>query len=175
MKKLLTFLMAVVAIAMVATSCNKDNKKNGGVGLWKVDSTVDSYCGSSELYHAWYYYNEEQDGYDVWFSPEDNLADLIGANFAYIDIPGKFCGEERDLTNDLSTEDWVFYCGTKTLEIYGNTEFTKGKVFLSVNQKNNSIVFRLSGTSSHGGAESDIKIEYVGNAKRLDHPVDPRI
>ena len=170
MKKLLTFMMAVVAIAIVATSCNKDNKKNTGLGFWKVESDNAELAGSSTLYHAWYFYKDTDEGFDICFSDEDVYSDRSNSNWVYVDLAKSFCGEEHSLTENLDTEDWSFYGETKSGLFFNDESFSEGTIFLNVNLENNSIVFRLNGTTKSG---DKIKIDYAGSAKRMDEMVDP--
>ena len=168
-------VLAVLGIAMGAVSCNKNNKKDTGIGLWKVESEDAEEAGSSNLYHAWYYYDEEFEGFDVCFSDEDVFSNRENSNWAYIDLGKSFCGVEHALTESLNSDEWGFYGGTRTLLFSQETDdsgFTEGTVFLSVNMDNNSVVFRLNGTTKSG---AKVKIDYVGSAKRMDDFVRPRL
>lgn len=169
MKRLITIALAVLALAILSVSCNKDNKKNTGVGFWKVESDNAEAAGSSSLYHAWYYYNEVKDGFDICFSDEDVFSNRSNSNWAWVDLAKSLCGEEHSLTENLDTEDWSFYGGTRTVSFLGGG-FSSGTVYLKVNMENNSVTFRLNGTKNNG---DKIKIDYVGSAKRMDENVCP--
>ena len=168
MKRLITIALAVLALAILSVSCNKDNKKNTGVGFWKVESDNAEAAGSSSLYHAWYYYNEVKDGFDVCFSDEDVFSNRSNSNWAWVDLAKSLCGEEHSLTENLDTDDWNFCGGTRTASFFSG--FSSGTVYLKVNMENNSVTFRLNGTKSNG---DKIKIDYVGSAKRMDEYVTP--
>ena len=178
MTKLITrifVVLAVLGLAMGAVSCNKNNKKDTGVGFWKVESENAEEAGSSNLYHAWYFFHEDDDAFDVCFSDEDVFSNRENSNWAYIDLDKSFCGVEHALTESLNSDDWGFCGGTRTLLFSQETDdsgFTEGTVFLSVNMDNNSVVFRLNGTTKSG---AKVKIDYVGSAKRMDDFVRPRL
>ena len=168
-------VLAVLGLALGAISCNKDNKKNTGVGFWKVESENAQEAGSSSLYHAWYYYDEDNDGFDICFSDNDVFSNRANSNWAYVDLPKSFCGQEHSLTESLNIDGWGFYGGTRTLEFNhedADKGFTEGTIYLNVNMDNNSIVFRLSGTTKSG---AKVKIDYVGSAKRMDEFVRPLV
>lgn len=172
MKRFITITLAAIALAMLFVSCNKDNKKNTGLGFWKVESDNAELAGSSTLYHAWYFYEDIEEGFDICFSDEDVYSDRYNSNWVYVDLDKSFCGEEHSLTENLNTEDWAFYGGTKSGLDFNNEDFSEGTIFLNVNLENNSIVFRLNGTTKSG---DKIKIDYAGSAKRMDEMVDPRL
>ena len=174
MKRFFTIAFAAIALAMLLVSCNKDNKKNLGLGFWEVESEDAEKAGSSSLFHAWYYYSEEDGGYDICFSDNDDFENRLNSNWALVDLHKSFCGEEHSLTENLDMDSgiWNFYGGTKTYTRFDDRIFTEGTIFLDVNMENNSIVFRLNGTTISG---AKIKIEYVGSAKRMDNLVDPRV
>ena len=170
MKRFITIALVAIALAAMLVSCNKDNNKNTGVGFWKVESTNAEKSGSSSIYHAWYYYDQEKDGFDVFFSDENDFSNRANSNWAYVDLAKEFCGEEHSLTEDLDSESWVFYVETKTSGSYTDVEFTEGTVFLNVDMKKNSVILRLNGTSTQG---DKVKIDYVGSARRMDEFVCP--
>ena len=159
-----------MALATLLVSCNKDNEKSMGLGFWNVESEDDSYVGYSNLYHAWYYFDEQKEGFDICFSDKGNFSNRSKSQWAYVDLAKSFCGVEHSLTENLDSDNWGFYGATKTSEIFYDISFSEGTVFLNVDMEANSIVFRLNGTTERG---NKIKIDYVGSAKRMDDMVDP--
>ena len=173
MKKIVTrifVVLAVLGLAAGVVSCNKNNKKDTGVGFWKVESDNAEEEGYSSLYHAWYFYSEDRDAYEICFSDKDVYANRHNSNWAYVDLAEFFCGVEHSLTEDLNVEGkWNFYGGTRSLKFF-NKKFSDGTIYLKVDLEKNSVVFRLNGTTEAG---AKIKIDYVGSAKRMDEMVCP--
>lgn len=164
MKRLITIALAAIALAMILVSCNKDGDKNTGLGFWQVESEDANNAGYSNLYHAWYFY-EEGRGYSILFLPKDDKDNWSSYDYAYVDMPESKVGSEHNLSDDLSDAEavWAFYAGTKTREV-GNKKF-EGTVFLSVNREKNNVIFRLNGTGSNG---DKVKIDYIGYASPVD-------
>lgn len=171
MKRIITITMAALALAMMLVSCNKKGDKNTGLGFWLVESNNASLKGSSNLYHAWYYYDDEGSGYSVLFLPKDDLNHWNDYDYAYVDLAESKVGTEHNLADDLVDGFWSFYSGTKTIHV-ANKKYT-GKVFLSVNREKNNVIFRLDGTSPDG---DKVKIDYVGYASPVEerpYPIMP--
>ena len=168
MKRFLTLTLAVLALATLSVSCNKDGDKNKGLGFWQVESAEAGHTTYSNLFYAWYYYDAEKDGYEVLFLPKDDLDNVNNYDYAYVDMPKSLCGAEHNLSDNLSTTTWNFFSGTKSFHI-ANKMLT-GKVFLSVSKENNNVIFRLEGTSDFG---DKVKIDYVGYASPVDHFLVP--
>lgn len=154
-------VLAVLGLALGASSCNKDGNKNTGLGFWQVESEDASHSGYSNLYHAWYNIEEKEDysQCSVLFLPKDDREHWHDYDYAYVTIPSEGLGLNLDLFENLAVPAGDFYAGTKTVHI-GNGEASDGTVFLSINRENNNVIFRLNGTKDG----DKIKIDYVGYA-----------
>ena len=135
-----------------------------GTGGWEVESEDTDEAGSSPLIYAWYYYDEDKDGYDICFSDVLDFDNRKASNWAYVDLAKSFCGQEHSLTEGLDTDSWSFYGSTKTL-YFSNGYFSSGTIFLSIDEENKTITFRFNGTTKSG---EKIKINYEGPAEQTD-------
>ena len=168
MKKVFTLIFATMALSLALISCNKDKDKedlptgHSGQGGWYLGGA--DYVIHPETCYAWYYYNADNDGYQVIFSEEDDFENFTDNNYAYIQLGKSLCGTSRFLTDNLNTDDWEFNVGAKG-ERFGNDDL-EGTVFLSIDEAHNKIVCKVFGLD---GTSSGIKIEYEGYAQRVDH------
>ena len=137
-----------------------------GEGSWEVESENAAEAGSSSLYHAWYFHDDEDDAYSICFSDKAIHPGVDNCNWASVDLDRCFCGAEHSLTENLTTSNWTFYGGTKSYPCFRNGGFADGKIFLNVDEVNKTITFRLNGTTNSG---VKININYEGPAVRVDY------
>ena len=180
MKRLL--YLSLAALMVLAVSCKKDEKNDtkpgtGGdeplvLGYWKVESENASLRGQSDLCYAWYnyFYNEldEAGVYSILFLPTDDKDHWKDYDYVYLCLPISKEGKNLNLADNLNEQehgDFAFFAGTKTIFI-GNESYT-GSMSLNVDRENNSIAFKLDGTSPDG---DKVKIEYDGPATPVTPP-----
>lgn len=160
MKRSLIIALAVLAVALTLVSCKKTKQS---LGFCKVEAEKDELCCDFNITHAWYFFDDKHGGfYDIVFSDEDDLNKAYHGHWAWIDLPKIHSGATHDLSEELSTDNWVFDVGTYSLAFANKLT---GSICLKVDEANNHIVFDIDGTDIDG---DKIRIKFSGKATRVE-------
>ena len=169
MKKMVCLMMTALMV-LGAVSCKEKEEESDDVikNFWKVKSTHGN-DGGSDLNYAWYFYDEERDGYSFVFSLKDNLDSYYNDGYVWVDLPKSRCGEKHNLTETLSSSTpspgWTFMGATSTISIKDGN-FTDGTISVTINEEKGKVLFQMQGTLKNN---ETIRVRYSGKVPRVNN------